>query len=252
MFTNSFTVPWNARYDVRTYAYLSCDSTLVNATTLQQECVDIKDLRILSIENPLGGNDVVGSVIQVKATLNNRSDGDVFNNVSINVLVTNSRGVQTESFMETLPIVGTSATVNHTFTRTYTVPNDTVYYVIVYTNTYDNYRNNDTMTIRRETVGVGIETLGEDAFTLGQNIPNPANNSTRIDYSIPEAGEIIFHLHSISGQLLYSKTIEAAHGKQSLELNTSTFAAGIYFYSIEYKGQRLVKRMMIGGRVIND
>jgi hypothetical protein len=90
------------------------------------------------------------------------------------------------------------------------------------------------MKIRRET-NVGIETLEEtDGFTLGQNIPNPATNSTRIDYIIPEAGEVIFHVHSISGQLLYSKTIEAERGTNTLELNTSTFASGVYYYSIEY------------------
>jgi hypothetical protein len=101
------------------------------------------------------------------------------------------------------------------------------------------------MTIRRETNNVGIETLGSNIFTLAQNIPNPAKNSTHIDYSIPESGEVVFHVHSISGQLLYSKTIEAASGINSLEFNTTTLAAGIYFYSIEYKGQRLIKRMSI-------
>ncbi|MDR1459306.1 MAG: T9SS type A sorting domain-containing protein [Bacteroidales bacterium] len=55
----------------------------------------------------------------------------------------------------------------------------------------------------------------------------------------------MFHVHSVSGQLLYSKTIEAASGKNSFKLNTSTFTAGIYFYSIEYKGQRLIKRMSV-------
>ncbi|MDR1180872.1 MAG: T9SS type A sorting domain-containing protein, partial [Bacteroidales bacterium] len=70
-------------------------------------------------------------------------------------------------------------------------------------------------------------------------------NTTRIEYNIPETGDVIFYVHSVSGQLLYSQTIEAASGKQSLELNTSSFAAGIYFYSIEYKGQRLVKRMIV-------
>jgi hypothetical protein len=244
MFTNSFTVPWNARYDVRIYAYLSCDSALVNGTTLQQECVDIKDLRILSIDNPSGTNDAIGSTIQVTATLNNRSDGDVFNNVPLNVRITNSQEVQEDFFTE-YQTIGTSATVSHTFSRTYTVPNDSVYYLTVFVDNQDNYRNNDTLKIRRKTVNVGIETLGGDAFTLGQNIPNPAQNRTRIDYSIPESGEVVFNLHSVSGQLLYSKTIEASSGKQSLELNTSSFAAGIYFYSIEYKGQRLVKRMMI-------
>jgi hypothetical protein len=109
---------------------------------------------------------------------------------------------------------------------------------------YENYPANDTIRIRRET-NVGIETLGTNAFTLGQNIPNPANSTTHIDYSIPESGEVIFYVQSASGQLLYSRTIEAISGKNSLEVNTNTLAAGIYFYSIEYKGQRLVKRMSV-------
>jgi hypothetical protein len=102
------------------------------------------------------------------------------------------------------------------------------------------------MRIKRETTTVGITSTEEmGGFTLGQNIPNPSNNATLINYSVPEAGEVVFHVHSISGQLLYSKTIEASRGNQSIELNTSTLAAGIYFYSMEYKGQRLVKRMSV-------
>jgi hypothetical protein len=246
MFGNSYSVPWNARYNVRATVYLGCDSVLVHNTIMVTECVDTKDLYIVSIDNPSGVSDAVGASIQVTATLNNRSDGDVFSNSNITVLVENSKGEQTEVFTETLPTIGTLATVNHTFSRSYTVPNDSVYYLTVFVNNQDNYPNNDTMTIKRETVSVGIETLKSiDGFTLYQNIPNPANSSTRIDYGIPESGKVVFNIHSISGQLLYSKTIEAVSGKQSVELNTSIFAAGIYFYSIEYKGQRLVKRMMI-------
>jgi hypothetical protein len=210
------------------------------------ECVDIKDLYIVSIDNPLGASDAIGETVNVTATLHNRADNDLFSNSTISVLVENSRGEQMETFTENLPTIETSATVSHTFTLSYTVPHDSVYYLTVFVNNQDSYPNNDTMTIKRYTENVGIEALkGSNIFTLGQNIPNPANNRTRIDYSIPEAGEVIFNLHSVSGQLLYSKTIETASGKQSLELNTSTFAAGIYFYSIEYKGQRIVKRLMI-------
>jgi hypothetical protein len=247
MFNSSYSVPWNARYDVRTYIYLSCDSAMVNSTNMVQECVDIKDLRIISIDNPPVAvtKDAVGSSIQVTATLNNRSDGDVFTDIPINVRITNSQGIEQETFMEPQTI-GASATVSHAFTKTYTVPNDSVYYLSVFVNSQDNYRDNDTLTMKRYTESVGIETLKSiGGFTLYQNIPNPANNRTRIDYSIPESGEVVFNLHSVSGQLLYSRTIEASSGKQSIELNTSSFAAGIYLYSIEYKGQRLVKRMMI-------
>jgi hypothetical protein len=218
---------------------------MANATNMIQECVDVKDLRIVSIDNPTSGTiDDVGSSIQVRATLNNRSDGDIFNSLPVTYSVTNSQGVQTASSTENINI-GLSETVSHTFNVTYTVPNDTVYYLIVYIENRDNYRNNDTMTIKRETNNVGVETLASNVFTLGQNIPNPAKSTTRIDYSIPEAGEIVFHVQSVSGQLLYSKTIEATNGANSLEFNTSTLAAGIYVYSIEYKGQRLIKRMSV-------
>jgi hypothetical protein len=132
-----------------------------------------------------------------------------------------------------------------TFAEPYTVPNDSVYYLTVYTDSYDNYLSNDTATIKRYT-NVGILSIGENnMFMLGQNIPNPANENTLINYSVPKAGEVLFHVHSIRGQLLYSKTIEAQRGNQSIELNTSTLAAGVYFYSMEYKGQRIVKRMSV-------
>jgi hypothetical protein len=243
-FASSYSVPWNARYDVRATVYLSCDSAMANATNMITECVDVKDLRIVSIDNPSGTRDNIGSSMQVRATLNNRSDGDIFNSLPVTYSVTNSQGIQTASSTENIT-VGLSETISHTFTIPYTVPNDTVYYITVYVESRDNYRNNDTMTIKRETNNVSVETLEGNVFTLGQNIPNPAKSTTRIDYSVPEAGEIVFHVQSVSGQLLYSKTIEAASGKNSLEFSTNTLAAGIYFYSIEYKGQRLIKRMSV-------
>jgi hypothetical protein len=244
-FTSSYSAPWNARYEVRTYAYLSCDSTLVNSTDQVTECVNTKDLRILSIDNPSDSQDSIGKSILVTATLNNRSDVENFN-VLVTVLITDLQGAEITTFTEN-ETVGLSSTVSHTFTSAYTVPNDSAYYLTVFVNSQDDYSHNDTMTIRRKTIeeNVSVKGIDREGFILSQNIPNPAKNRTRIDYSIPEAGEVIFHVHSVSGQLLYSKTIEAAHGKQSLELNTSSYAAGIYFYSIEYKGQRLVKRMMI-------
>jgi hypothetical protein len=87
----------------------------------------------------------------------------------------------------------------------------------VYLNSLDIYPEDDTLsiicyTVIRDTTVIvppGINPIeGINGFFLGQNIPNPANNATLINYSVPEAGEVIFYVHSISGQLLYSKTIE--------------------------------------------
>jgi hypothetical protein len=243
-FSNAYTVPWNTPYYVRVTANLPCNLVLANNTTEIEECVDMKDLYMVSIDNPSGTVDNVESSIQARATLHNRSDVSDFQSANINVQVRNSQGVEITSFAETITI-GALATVSHTFSQSYIVPNDSVYYLTVYVNHYDNYPNNDTIIVKRYTTNVGILPTEETKFTLGQNIPNPANNSTLINYSVPEAGEVIFHVHSISGQVLYSKTIEVGQGRHTLELNTSTLAAGVYFYSIEYKGQRLVKRMSV-------
>jgi hypothetical protein len=244
-FNRSYAVPWYATYYMGITAYTLCDATLVNAKDGIVECVDTKDLYLVSIDNPSTGKDKAGDAIQVSAKLLNRSDHDNFAGLNITVLVENSQRVQTAKFTETTGAIGTLATVNHNFTNTYIVPNDTIYYLTVYIDHYENYPNNDTITIKRTTDYVGINTVETNVFVLNQNIPNPANDATRIDYSVPEAGEVVFHVHSISGQLLYSKTIEAKRGTNSIELNTTTFAAGVYFYSMEYKGQRQVKQLII-------
>ncbi|MDR1180409.1 MAG: right-handed parallel beta-helix repeat-containing protein [Bacteroidales bacterium] len=242
---SAYTIPWSANFYAGVTAYLLCDSSLANGRHENTECVDTKDLYIVSIDNPVKDViDNVGNSIPVAVTLRNRSEVNVFNSV-LTVRITNSQGVQEELFTEN-QTTSTSETVRHTFTRSYTVPNDTVYYLTVFVDKQDNYSHNDTLIMKRYTEGVGVKSLkGADGFTLSQNTPNPANNRTRIDYSIPEAGEVIFHVYSVSGQLLYAETIEAVGGKQSLELNTSTFADGIYFYSIQYRGQRLVKYMSV-------
>jgi uncharacterized repeat protein (TIGR01451 family) len=246
-FTPSYTVPWDATYYLRFTAYLSCDSALVSTVNQLEECADTKDYYMVNIDNPLASSvERAGSSVQVKATLRNRSDYYDLSGLNITVLVENSQGEQTEKFTEIIGYVGRLETINHTFSQTYVVPNDSVYRLTVFIDNHDNYAKNDTLSIRCYAEGVGVESLGETGnFTLSQNVPNPVEGVTRIDYSVPEAGEVIFHVHSVSGQLLHSRTIEVTRGAQSIELNTATLSAGVYYYSIEYKGQRLVRRMSV-------
>jgi hypothetical protein len=254
-FKNKYIVPGEVNYPVRVLAWMKCDSALVNTLSEIQECVDMNNISVLSIDNPLEGQtDTVGSTNNIVITVKNESDNRRYMNVTVMALIENEQGIMTGSRLGTISVVEPLDTVQLTFTEKYTIPNDSMYFIKVYLNSMDIYPEDDTLTTtcytrERDTTGTtppGINQTGKgNVFTLGQNIPNPANNSTLINYSIPEAGEVIFHVHSISGQLLYSKTIETEHGNQSIKLNTSTFAAGVYFYSIEYKGQKLVKRMNV-------
>jgi hypothetical protein len=90
-----------------------------------------------------------------------------------------------------------------------------------------------------------VSEYSQGLCTLGQNIPNPAGTSVVIPYSVPTDGSIMFSVYSISGQVLYSQTVETTFGSHSIDLNTSDLSAGLYFYSMEFKGQRIVKRMII-------
>jgi hypothetical protein len=248
-FVNPYIVPEDASYQVSLIAYLLCDSANVNTGDATDEYVDMHNLSVISIDNPpMGQLDTVGATVYITVSITNIDDANSFEHVSIYAVIENEAGQSQINRLGSIDEVLPLETKQFTFGEPYTVPADSVYRIRVYLGNGDSYPEDDTTEMVRRTVRGNVSVKGIDkanVFTLSQNIPNPANNRTRIDYSIPEAGKVIFHVHSVSGQLLYSRTIEAAHGKQNIELNTSSFAAGIYFYSIEYKGQRLVKRMMI-------
>jgi hypothetical protein len=246
-FTESYIVPEDANYRIQVIAYLGCDSALLNDNNATDECADRHNLSIESVDNPPSTQTgVSGSSETITVSLKNIDDHYSFDNVTIVALIENEQGQTLFSRLGTVPTIGFSSTVPFTFPESYVIPNDSVYYITVYLNRVDNYPEDDTLRVSRRAIYIDNIATGEgNVFTLGQNIPNPANNSTRIDYSIPESSEVVFHVHSISGQLLYSKTIEAQRGAQSIELNTAVLSAGVYYYSIEYKGQRIVKRMSV-------
>jgi hypothetical protein len=237
----------NEYYYLRVKAQLGCDAS-VKGEAISEECADLSNVSIVSLINPPAGQtDVVGST-------NNKIEVSILNetlksysNVGITAQIEDEDGQALSTpITDTITTIAASLTPqSFAFSTPYTVPNVSTYVIKIFLNSVDSYTKDDTLTDTRNTNYVGINGIERNEFTLGQNIPNPANNSTRIDYSIPEAGEVVFYVYSISKQLLYVKSIETERGTHSIELNTSTFAAGVYFYSIEYKGQRLVKRMSI-------
>jgi hypothetical protein len=85
----------------------------------------------------------------------------------------------------------------------------------------------------------------QNILSLGQNIPNPAKDKTIIPYTIAESGEILFFVHTVTGQLLYQQKIKTEAGNHTLKFNTSNLSAGVYFYSMEYKQKRIVQKMII-------
>jgi hypothetical protein len=244
-FNTGYIVPWIANYGVRTEVSLQCDSALLHSHDDLYECVDVNDLLLDSILNPSGSqDDRVGENITVSVSLRNRGN-QMYDDVPITVRIDNSQGIEQNRISEIVEQIDILSDTVYTFGVQYVVPDDTVYSITVYVESQDSYLYNDTLRLTRRTDKVGITTFDGQGINLGQNIPNPADDRTEILYSVPTDGSVIFQIYSISGQVLYNQTVETTFGAHSIELNTSALAAGLYFYSMEFKGQRFVKRMVI-------
>ena len=248
---NDYIVPADPNYAVEIIAYMTCDSLTVHDIVNFNECADMFDLEVATITEPNGVKDTVGTLQEITVLLKNRSDMYPFANVDIIARIEDTTGAHIAS----IPVINdnidrildSDTAFFHTFNGKYTVPSNNKYVIRVYVNSMDNYPENDTATLLRETAPakVGVKTIASFDFVLEQNIPNPADKATSIEYFIPESGEVVFNIHTVSGQLLYNEVIQSESGKQTIELNTEDFAAGVYLYSLEYKGQKLIKRMSV-------
>jgi hypothetical protein len=252
-FTESYAIPWTSVYGVLVEV-MGCDSVKIKGSGYTDEYANTDDLELLRIDNPSGsGSDTVGQQINVKIVLRNNSTVHNFQDVKATIALNISDGTAVGvPYSETIPIdIPLAVDTSFTFTQAYTVPNDSVYTLTVFLsdingNTIDYFQQNDTVRVTRRTnLSVGITDIEGTGISMSQNIPNPANGNTRIDYSLPTNGEVTFHVYTISGQELFTRVVETTSGKHSIELNTTNLASGIYFYSMEFKGQRIVKRMSV-------
>ncbi len=105
--------------------------------------------------------------------------------------------------------------------------------------------NNRNTIISCTTVGIDDNLTIQNGVALGQNIPNPANYETTIPFYTSTAGKTELIIHSVEGQELYRTSINAEVGDNNINVNTSDFAAGIYFYTIYINNTQLTRKMLI-------
>jgi hypothetical protein len=255
-FTQAYVVPVVTKiqpfYNVRIQTELSCDANTADNIEQILACVTIPDtidLQIQSINKPLETVCDTGlRTVYVSVTLLNTGN----NNISSSVLHVEVDSAETAwaSFSETTVAIPAGNTLTHVFTQGYVVPNfNDNYTVRVYIDSIENDRDltNDTLAVQACAVidDVSIDEFGNIDWTMDQNIPNPATSITRIPYAIPQDGQISFKVMSINGQILYTKHLQATAGSHSIEMNLNNLSNGIYYYSMEYQGQRIVKKMTI-------
>ncbi len=83
-------------------------------------------------------------------------------------------------------------------------------------------------------------------FALFQNYPNPFNPRTRIDFQIPEPGNVIIRIYNSIGQLVETLVEgKVSVGKNSVYFDGSNYASDQYFYQISSGKYNSIKKMVL-------
>jgi hypothetical protein len=215
-FNKTYTVPWNS-YSVIATVSMACDSTVTATAQSIQEYINWYDLRLIEITNPVFNvKDNSGDEIYVEVVVENKQLQSSFTNVPITLLIEKSNGENISTITDVIPEVEFDSQDTFRFAQPYTVPSESRYIVVVYITPGDVYLSDDTIRMSRNAT-TSIESVDGLDIGLGQNIPNPANNSAEIHYRIPTDGSVTFNIYSIAGQVLYSQTVETTFGVHSIE-----------------------------------
>ena len=81
---------------------------------------------------------------------------------------------------------------------------------------------------------------------LGQNIPNPFNNTTAINYSVASSANVTLTVVDMTGKvvLTVNEGTKAA-GDYKITLDASTLAGGMYHYTLSNGATSITKAMSV-------
>jgi hypothetical protein len=91
----------------------------------------------------------------------------------------------------------------------------------------------------------GGSTAGENAW-LGQNIPNPFDETTRIPYAVPAGvSQAELHIRSADGRTIAVIPLRERGGRGELVLRMRDYATGAYEYALVLDGRTVASRQML-------
>lgn len=101
-------------------------------------------------------------------------------------------------------------------------------------------------TVNIESTTSTDDDIPEYNYSLKQNFPNPFNPSTNIKYSLAKAGNVTLKVYDIFGREV--TTLIDTHksaGNYEINFNASGLASGVYFYVLNSRGFRDVRKLML-------
>ena len=246
-FKTAYTVPDDEQYNVSVSIYPMCNAALSYQEVIN-ECIDLTDLVLDGILVPADDGQCmqIGSQFNVKIKVTNKNPDVSARQVAVYAAIEDNAGNILASWTENIDEIYADDHAEVEFQPAFTVssvPNFTVRAYLVGNN--DINRDNDTAAPVSKCTDLNIVGNNVSGISMSQNIPNPADGYTKILYTVPQEGKVLFNITTVTGQILYQEETMAESGENSIEFNTEHLSAGIYFYSMTYKGQKIVKKMTI-------
>ena len=84
---------------------------------------------------------------------------------------------------------------------------------------------------------------------LSQNVPNPFDYNTEIEFKIPKSGLVRLSIVNMLGETVYMYEQDYSPGYYKINWNkqqsSGTIKPGVYLYRLESNGEEIVRKMLI-------
>ena len=94
---------------------------------------------------------------------------------------------------------------------------------------------------------LGINDIeSSQGFRLEQNVPNPFNDNTSINFSLSDSEKISLTIYVTQGRLVDQPINRVMNlGNHEVSINSDNFSSGLYFYTLEVGQHRVTKKMIL-------
>jgi hypothetical protein len=90
-----------------------------------------------------------------------------------------------------------------------------------------------------------INQFDNTTFELKGAYPNPIINQAKIQFVSGIPADLVFKIYNLLGEEIESQLIFSSRGVNTIYVNTSSYAEGLYLYSINNGNEVLTKRMVV-------
>lgn len=210
---------------------------------LSKKLPDVGVTQIISPKSYPQDSVAYGAEVVVKVRIKNHGN-TVVTDVPVAYKPVNSAEVA-EIYIGTL---NPGEEAEYTFFAPYIAPSQRTHSLCAYTmfpNDVDLTNDKSCKNVVGYQSNISIATNENGGLFLGQNIPNPAQDVTTINYTLPYSGKVQFRVTDVLGKTLWIEDFQKPNGKHQFTLDISSYAPGVYFYTLEFDSKKISKKMTI-------